>query len=48
MLPQRGAVFVIILEKTRKILHKVRDNSVGTDPKEESHHIIFNMLTLNN
>ena len=37
MLPQRGTVFVIILEKVRKIFHKVRDNSVGTDPKEDSH-----------
>lgn len=37
MLPQRGVVFVIILEEMRKILHKVRDNSVGTDPKEDSH-----------
>ena len=36
--PQRGGVvYVKILEKARKIFHKVRENSVGTDPKEDSH-----------
>lgn len=37
LLQREGVVFVIILEKVRKTFHKVRENSVETDPKEDSH-----------
>lgn len=45
--PLQIVVFVTIIENVRKAFHKLRDNLVGTDLKEDSLQIVLSVLILN-